>query len=75
MLIIEYVLMSFALFIFLCLQSPPFVLEYDTRHFVPELHVRFHTSDPNDDAIKTYLWPALHEGHNGPCLHKAVVIT
>lgn len=57
------------------LQSPPLVLEYEARHFTPELHVRFHTSNPNEETIKTYLWPALVEGQNGPCLHKAVVIT
>lgn len=57
------------------IQSPPYVLDYEARSFNPEYHIRFHTSDPNDNTIKTYLWPALVEGHNGPCLQKAVVIT
>lgn len=57
------------------MQSPAFHLEYESRKFNAEHHIRFHTSNPNDDVIKTYLWPALVEGHNGPYLHKAVVIT
>ncbi|KAI9564615.1 hypothetical protein GHT06_008356 [Daphnia sinensis] len=56
-------------------QSPPYVLDYEARSFNADYHIRFHTSDPNDNSIKTYLWPALVEGHNGPCLQKAVVIT
>lgn len=56
-------------------QSPAFHLEYESRKFNAEHHIRFHTSNPNEDVIKTYLWPALVEGHNGPYLHKAVVIT
>jgi hypothetical protein len=51
------------------------VLDYEARSFNADYHIRFHTSDPNDNSIKTYLWPALVEGHNGPCLQKAVVIT
>jgi hypothetical protein len=57
------------------LQSPPFLLEFEARTFKSDYHIRFHTSDPKEDAVKTYLWPALVEGHNGPCVHKAVVIT
>ena len=57
------------------LQSPPFQLEFEARTFKSDYHIRFHTSDPKEDAVKTYLWPALVEGHNGPCVHKAVVIT
>lgn len=56
-------------------QSPPFVLEYEQRTFKRENHVRFHSSKLDSDVIKTYLWPALLEGPNGPCVHKAVVIT
>lgn len=56
-------------------QSPPFVIEYETRHFRRDMHVRFHTSHPDSEHIKTYLWPALLEGDNGPCVHKGVVVT
>jgi len=56
-------------------QSPAYVLEYEQRRFRRDLHVRFHTSDPESEQIRTYLWPALLEGANGPCVHKAVVIT
>ena len=60
---------------FFSVQSPPYILDYEARSFNADYHIRFHTSDPNDNSIKTYLWPALVEGHNGPCLQKAVVIT
>nr|CAD7396099.1 unnamed protein product [Timema poppensis] len=53
-------------------QSPPFILEYEQRVFRKDVHVRFHTSDPESDQIRTYLWPALSEGCGGPCVHKAV---
>ena len=56
-------------------QIPEYVIEYESRLFQSDVHVRFHTSNPNESAIKTYLWPALREGPNGPCVHKAVVIT
>ncbi|KAI5715380.1 hypothetical protein M8J77_015127 [Diaphorina citri] len=56
-------------------QSPPFVLEYEQRTFKRDNHVRFHSSKLDNDVIKTYLWPALLEGPNGPCVYKAVVIT
>ncbi|RWS03371.1 uncharacterized protein B4U79_12865 [Dinothrombium tinctorium] len=57
-------------------QTPPFVIEYETRYFRRDMHIRFHTSNQDSDVIKTYLWPALlEEGANGACVHKGVVIT
>ncbi len=60
----------------LCTQTPPFIIEYETRSFRRDMHVRFHTSHQNSDHIKSYLWPALlEESPNGVCVHKGVVIT
>ena len=59
----------------LLLQVPVYVIEYEARQFRPDLHVRYHNSDPESETIKTYLWPALLEGQNGPCVQKGVVIT
>ncbi|KDR23548.1 hypothetical protein L798_12370 [Zootermopsis nevadensis] len=56
-------------------QSPPFILEYEQRTLRRDVHVRFHSSNPESEQIRTYLWPALLEGIGGPCVHKAVVIT
>lgn len=56
-------------------QVPVYVIEYEARQFRPDLHVRYHNSDPESETIKTYLWPALLEGQNGPCVQKGVVIT
>ncbi len=56
-------------------QIPQYVIEYETRTFEADLHVRFHTSNSREQMIRTYLWPALREGKCGPCIHKAVVIT
>ncbi|KAJ9583613.1 hypothetical protein L9F63_022057, partial [Diploptera punctata] len=56
-------------------QTPPFILEYEQRTLRRDVHVRFHSSNPESDQIRTYLWPALLEGTGGPCVHKAVVIT
>ncbi|ODN02489.1 Mitochondria-eating protein [Orchesella cincta] len=55
--------------------NPPCLLEYETKAFSRDMHVRFHNSDPASETIKTYLWPALVEGIPGPCVHKGVVIT
>lgn len=52
-----------------------FVLEFETRAFNRELHVRFHTSDHRSERIRTYLWPALLQAPRGPCVHKGVVVT
>ncbi|XP_064096920.1 uncharacterized protein LOC135208546 [Macrobrachium nipponense] len=56
-------------------QTPPYVIDYETRTFKKECHVRFHTADPDNDVIKTYLWPALLEGPGGACVQKGVVVT
>ncbi|KAK6618843.1 hypothetical protein RUM43_013234 [Polyplax serrata] len=56
-------------------QDPPYVLEYEERTLRKDMHVRFHTSNHESDAILTYMWPALLEGVGGPCVHKAVVTT
>ena len=56
-------------------QTPPCVLEFETREFLREMHVRFHSSDQDSNVVKTYLWPALVRAHDGTCLHKGVVIT
>lgn len=56
-------------------QVPVYVIEYEARQYRPDLHVRYHASDSEADTIKTYLWPALLEGQNGPCVQKGVVIT
>ena len=55
---------------------PQYVISYEDRVFQPDLHVRYtHLSCSASDSVKTYLWPALREGKDGPCVHKAVVIT
>ena len=56
-------------------QSPGYSIEYETRRFKPEMHVRFHSSDLAASTISTYLWPALLETSSGACLQKGVVIT
>ncbi|XP_054709547.1 uncharacterized protein LOC129219246 [Uloborus diversus] len=56
-------------------QNPAYFLDYETRTFRRDMHVRFHTSNQNSDTIKSYLWPTLTEGENGPCVHKGVVLT
>ena len=57
-------------------QMPQYVISYDERVFQPDLHVRYpHLSCPTADSVKTYLWPALREGKDGPCVHKAVIVT
>ncbi|KAG1662478.1 hypothetical protein GQR58_020938 [Nymphon striatum] len=56
-------------------QMPAFVIEYETRTFRRDMHVRFHSSNQDSEQIRTYLWPALLEGENGPCVHKGVVYT
>lgn len=52
-----------------------FALEFETRAFRRELHVRFHTSDHRSERIRTYLWPALLQAPRGACVHKGVVVT
>lgn len=59
----------------LTLQNPPLIVDYESRHFDPSLHVRFHTSDPDSTEIKCVLWPMLTEGDGGVCVYRGVVIT
>lgn len=56
-------------------QCPVYLIEYEERQFQSEMHVRFHSSVETSTAVRTYLWPALREGRQGPVVHKAVVIT
>ena len=57
----------------LVVQSPPMVPNYKEMEFIPELHIRFHSSDKDSTAIVTYQWPILMQGGN--VLLKGVVIT
>jgi len=59
----------------LSVQVQPFAIHYEQSRFQPELHTRFHSSDPSSDMVKTVLWPTLIEGISGPCVFKGVVIT
>ncbi|XP_074599528.1 uncharacterized protein LOC141853908 [Brevipalpus obovatus] len=59
----------------LSIQDPDYSIEYESKKFNKDMHVRFHTSDQSSDTIKSYLWPCLIESNNGPCVHKGVVIT
>lgn len=59
----------------LSVQTPPVVIDYDSRVFQDDMHQRFHTSDPDSNHIQSILWPALLEGDNGHCLSKGIVIT
>ncbi|UYV60844.1 hypothetical protein LAZ67_1002582 [Cordylochernes scorpioides] len=54
---------------------PPYRLEFETRSFRRDLHVRFHASGRDSTLVKTYLWPALVEDGPGTCVHKGVVLT
>jgi len=56
-------------------QMPAYCIEYETRNYRADLHVRFHSSNTASDNINTYLWPSLLEGCDGPCVQKGVVIT
>lgn len=59
----------------LTVQNPPFNINFEFASFSPDLHTRFHTSDPSSDTVRAVLWPVLTEGDNGPCVYKGVVIT
>ncbi|XP_062584720.1 uncharacterized protein LOC134246375 isoform X2 [Saccostrea cucullata] len=59
----------------LSVQNPPFLIIYDARQFHPDMHTRHHSSSPESEEIKNFLWPALTEGYGGPCVYKGVVIT
>ncbi|XP_059470854.1 uncharacterized protein LOC132193916 [Neocloeon triangulifer] len=73
--LIAYVRSSVQMAWSLATQNPPLALEYEFKKYRPDLHSRFHASNPEKDDIRTYLWPALLESVNGPCLSKGVVIT
>ncbi|CAH1784005.1 unnamed protein product [Owenia fusiformis] len=59
----------------LSVQIPHFVIDYDASMFNPDLHTRFHSSNPESTAIQGFLWPSLREGQDGQCVYKGVVIT
>ncbi|XP_013781314.1 uncharacterized protein LOC106465625 [Limulus polyphemus] len=73
--LIEYVRDCIRLAWGLSTQAPPFVIDYESRVFRRDMHVRFHSSNQESNQVKTYLWPSLLEGINGPCVHKGVVVT
>ncbi|XP_043265992.1 uncharacterized protein LOC122405374 [Colletes gigas] len=58
-------------------RATPLVLDVaQALEFRRDLHIRHHGSpNPNGTRIKTVLWPGLREGCQGPCLHRAVVLT
>ncbi|XP_020284409.1 uncharacterized protein LOC109855037 isoform X2 [Pseudomyrmex gracilis] len=58
-------------------RSTPLVLDVaQSLEFRREIHVRHHASpNPHGTRIQSVLWPGLREGCQGPCLHRAVVLT
>nr|XP_012222783.1 PREDICTED: uncharacterized protein LOC105672437 isoform X2 [Linepithema humile] len=58
-------------------RSTPLVLDVaQSLEFRREVHVRHHASpNPHGTRIRSVLWPGLREGCQGPCLHRAVVLT
>ncbi|XP_024890984.1 uncharacterized protein LOC112466875 [Temnothorax curvispinosus] len=58
-------------------RSTPLVLDAaQSLEFRREIHVRHHASpNPHGTRIRSVLWPGLREGCQGPCLHRAVVLT
>ncbi|XP_029172287.1 uncharacterized protein LOC114941462 [Nylanderia fulva] len=58
-------------------RSTPLVLDVaQSLEFRREVHVRHHASpNPHGTRIRSVLWPGLREGCQGPCLHRAVVMT
>lgn len=59
----------------LSVQRPPFVIIYDSRVFNNEIHVRGESSDIQSVMIRNFLWPALVQANNGPCVQKGIVET
>lgn len=59
----------------LTVQNPPFVIDYESSVFNPDMHARFHTSDPGSPEIRSVLWPVLLESVGGPCVSKGIVLT
>ena len=58
----------------LAVQRRPFAIQYQATAFHPAFHTRFHTSNPEEKTIASYLWPALVD-FDGVCVSKAMVIT
>ncbi|XP_014470759.1 PREDICTED: uncharacterized protein LOC106742384 [Dinoponera quadriceps] len=58
-------------------RSTPLVLDVaQDLEFRRDVHVRHHASpNPHGTRIRSVLWPGLREGCQGPCLHRAVVLT
>jgi len=58
-------------------RATPLVLDVaQGSDFRREVHVRHHASpNPHGTRIRSVLWPGLREGCQGPCLHRAVVLT
>ncbi|EZA52586.1 hypothetical protein DMN91_002037 [Ooceraea biroi] len=58
-------------------RTTPLVLDVaQGLEFRREIHVRHHASpNPHGTRIRSVLWPGLREGCQGPCLHRAVVLT
>lgn len=59
----------------LCVQTPPMVIECNVREFNPEMHKRFHMSNPDSDQIVMYHWPTLLQTNPGPILSQGIVQT
>ncbi|KAH9520307.1 hypothetical protein Btru_060456 [Bulinus truncatus] len=59
----------------LSVQTPPYLIVYESRKFQSHQHTRFHTSISDLDDIKSFLWPSLIDGQSGECVSKGVVIT
>ncbi|XP_045190612.2 uncharacterized protein LOC123547512 isoform X2 [Mercenaria mercenaria] len=59
----------------LSVQRPPFVIVYDSRVFNNEIHIRDESSDVQSVMIRNFLWPALVQANNGPCVQKGIVET
>ncbi len=60
---------------FVAFQVPQYCLDYSWRSVDASAHVRHHVADSTKNNIRTYVWPALREGSDGPTVHRAVVIT
>ncbi|XP_052773036.1 uncharacterized protein LOC128211927 isoform X2 [Mya arenaria] len=59
----------------LSVQTPPFLIVYDSRVFNNEVHVRTEDSDIQSVMIQNFLWPSLLQGSNGPCVQRGIVET
>ena len=59
----------------LSVQNPPYLIVYDSRVFNNEIHIRHDTADVQSVMIRNFLWPALIQADNGPCVQKGIVET